>query len=298
MRCAAVLPYRRRSIVLSPKGPAAPGASKIPAENLAFRFPAIWVEVPFSSALEAEQLLSIASDQRRDGRSVETLNGRNVAKRVILRQVIGIVRAEQDIIPAEHSHQRGELVRCEHHRIDIDSSEVIRGRLRQSTVTIGTRAPSMVDAPGISAKISAAMHRQDLEPGMTLEHAIEYQIMQRDRRLQRIADNIVEVKACQPGRAVKPLGWIITKAPSSSAFCQNGANARSDSSLPATFVRISTPVKPSLRMQRSSSLAASAPSTIGTAPKPFRRSDFIAQNSAMPSLTICVAFTAISSGTV
>src|SRR5215469_5211016 len=206
MRCAAVLPYRRRSIVLSPKGPAAPGASKIPAENLAFRFPAIWAEVPLNSALEAEKLLSIASGQRRDGRSVETLNGRNVAKRVILRHVIGVVGAEQDMVRAEHSHQRGELVRCEHHRIDIDSSEVIRGRLRQSTVTIGTRAPGMVDATGISAKISAAMHRQDLEPGMTLEHAIEYQIMQRDSRLQRIADNIVEVKACQPGRVSETVG--------------------------------------------------------------------------------------------
>src|SRR6516165_6301073 len=148
MRCAAALAYRRRSIVLSPKGPAARVASKIPAENLAFRFPAIWAEVPFNSALEAEQLLSIASGQRRDGRSVETLNGRNVAKRVILRHVIGIVGAEQDMIRAEHFHQRGELVRCEHHRIDIDSSEVIRGRPRQSTVTIGTRAQAWSMRPG------------------------------------------------------------------------------------------------------------------------------------------------------
>ena len=44
---------------------------------------------------------------------------------------------------------------------------------------------------------------------------------------------------------MKPFGCIITSTPSSSAFFQNGAKAGSDNSLPATLVRISTPVKPS-----------------------------------------------------
>ncbi len=42
--------------------------------------------------------------------------------------------------------------------------------------------------------------------------------------------------------SVKPFGWMITSAPSSSAFFQNGAKAGSDSSVPPTLVRISTPL--------------------------------------------------------
>ncbi len=41
---------------------------------------------------------------------------------------------------------------------------------------------------------------------------------------------------------MKPFGWMITSAPSSSAFFQNGAKAGSDNSFPATLVRISTPL--------------------------------------------------------
>ena len=51
-------------------------------------------------------------------------------------------------------------------------------------------------------------------------------------------------------------------------------------------------------MQRSSSFAASWPSGIGTVPNPLKRSARLAQKAAMPSLTSCAAFTAISSGTV
>ena len=85
---------------------------------------------------------------------------------------------------------------------------------------------------------------------------------------------------------MKPLGWMTTSTPSSSAFFQNGAKAGSDSSLPLTLVRTCTPLKPSLVTQRSSSLAASLPSGIGTVPKPLRRSGLRATNSAMPSLTM------------
>ena len=44
---------------------------------------------------------------------------------------------------------------------------------------------------------------------------------------------------------MKPFGWITTSAPSASALAQNGAKAGSDSSLPATLVRIWQPLKPS-----------------------------------------------------
>ena len=61
------------------------------------------------SALQAEKLLGIASGQRRDGRGIETLNGRDMAERIVLRHVIGVVGAEQNVVRAEQSHQCGEL---------------------------------------------------------------------------------------------------------------------------------------------------------------------------------------------
>ena len=98
--------------------------------------------------------------------------------------------------------------------------------------------------------------------------------------------------------SVKPSGCSTTSACNSSAFCQNGANAGSDSSWPLTLVRICTPLSPSFRTQRSSSSAASLPSGIGTLPRPAKRSGLPATYSAMPSLTICAARTAIWIGTV
>src|SRR5262249_59625164 len=47
------------------------------------------------------------------------------------------------------------------------------------------------------AEIAAAVHGQDLEPGMAREHAVEDEIMQRERRLERIADHIVEIEPRQ-----------------------------------------------------------------------------------------------------
>ena len=51
-------------------------------------------------------------------------------------------------------------------------------------------------------------------------------------------------------------------------------------------------------MQRSSSLAASAPSVSGTVPSATKRSGLLATYSASPSLTMREALTAMSSGTV
>src|SRR5215470_14216346 len=50
------------------------------------------------------------------------------------------------------------------------------------------------------------MDRQDLQVWMPFEHAVEDQIVQRDRRLQRIADHVIEVETREPlclGEAVR-----------------------------------------------------------------------------------------------
>ena len=51
--------------------------------------------------------------------------------------------------------------------------------------------------PGIAGEIAAAVHGQDLQVGMPLQHAVEDQVVQGDGGLQRIADHVVEVEARQ-----------------------------------------------------------------------------------------------------
>ena len=53
----------------------------------------------------------------------------------------------------------------------------------------------MVDPARIGAEIAAAVHGENFKPGMPFEHAVKNQIMQRDRGLERIADDVVEIKA-------------------------------------------------------------------------------------------------------
>lgn len=80
-----------------------------------------------------------------------------MAERIVLRHVIGIIGAKQNVIGAECGYQRGELVRRENDGIDINALEISGRRLRQRAMAIGARTPGVVDAPGISAQISAAM---------------------------------------------------------------------------------------------------------------------------------------------
>src|SRR5581483_2493352 len=102
------------------------------------------------------------------------------------------------MIRAERVHQRSKLMRREHDRVDINSFEITCRRLWQPAVTIGTRAPGMIDPAGISTEVAAAMDGEDFEPRMALKNAIKNQIMQRDRRLQRITDDVVKIKPRQP----------------------------------------------------------------------------------------------------
>ena len=94
----------------------------------------------------------------------------------------------------------------EHDGVDVDALEIRRRRLRQAAVAVRTRAPGVVDAARIGAEIAAAVHGEDFQLRVAFEHAVEDQIMQRDRRLQRIADDVVEIKARQARRLGETVG--------------------------------------------------------------------------------------------
>ena len=64
----------------------------------------------------------------------------------------------------------------------------------------------MVDAARIGAEIAAAMHGENFQFRMPFEHAVEDQVVQSERRFERIADDVVEIKARQAlalGEAVR-----------------------------------------------------------------------------------------------
>src|SRR5579872_2957032 len=67
-------------------------------------------------------------------------------------------------------------------------------RMRQAALAVRTGTPGVVHAARICAEKAASMHGQDLQVRMTFEHAVENQIVKRQRRLQWVADDIVEVE--------------------------------------------------------------------------------------------------------
>ena len=56
----------------------------------------------------------------------------------------------------------------------------------------------MIDAARIGGEIAAAVHRENLQIRVALQHAVEDQVVQRDRGLERIADDVVEIEAGEP----------------------------------------------------------------------------------------------------
>jgi hypothetical protein len=110
------------------------------------------------------------------------------------------------VIGTERANELLELVRGEDHRIEVDLLETARRRLRQRAVGIRTRAPGMIDTAAIGRQVAAAMHRQNLQPGMALEHPIENEVVQRNAGIERVADHVVEVEAAQSLRMGEPDG--------------------------------------------------------------------------------------------
>src|SRR5262249_23558351 len=148
--------------------------------------------------LNSQQLAGIAAGDGGDGRSVEAVRGRDVADRIVVGHVEGIVRSHDDMVGAVETHQLGELVGREYDGVEIDFLEIAGRRVRQVAVRIRARAPGVIDAAAVSGEIAAAVRGKNLQLGMPFEHAVEDQVVQRDGRVERVADHVVEVEAREP----------------------------------------------------------------------------------------------------
>src|ERR1700719_5419435 len=85
---------------------------------------------PRNDASHTQQLLRIAARDSGAGGLVEAASRGQVFQRIVLAHVIGIVGAHQHVVDAESRDQSRELLRCEHHGIEIDFTEITRWRLR------------------------------------------------------------------------------------------------------------------------------------------------------------------------
>jgi hypothetical protein len=52
----------------------------------------------------------------------------------------------------------------------------------------------MIDASGIATQVAAAVSSEDFKIRIPFKHSVEDQVMQRDRGLQAIADDVIEVE--------------------------------------------------------------------------------------------------------
>src|SRR5262249_31543608 len=107
--------------------------------------------------LQPKQLLGAASGQSSHSWPIESLNRCDVGARIVRRDSEGVIGSEQNVVRAELVHQSGELVRRKHDGIHVNAFEIGRRWLWQRVMAVGARAPSMIDAPGIGAEITAAV---------------------------------------------------------------------------------------------------------------------------------------------
>ena len=154
----------------------------------------------------------------------------------------------------------------------------------------------MIDAARIGAEITAAMHGENLEVRMPLEDAVEDQVVQRDRGVERIADHVVEVKARETLRLGETVRVDQHQRAEFLGFLPERRESRIGQLLAVDVGEDLDALEPSFFMQRSSSFAASLPSCIGTPPSATSRSLCLPTYSAMPSLRARAACTPTSTG--
>src|SRR5712671_3564617 len=105
-------------------------------------------------------------------------------------------------------------------------------------MSILPRAPGVIDPAGIAGKIAATVHGHQLQIGETRQRPRKNQVVERKRGIERISQNIVEIKMSQ-SFAVGESVWMHHDERSELlGLRKEGRNFGSDNSWPSTLVRI------------------------------------------------------------
>src|SRR5258708_18730260 len=104
------------------------------------------------------------------------------------------------MVAAEHYLARPRLgqevtqcLGCEHERVEVQLVQVFRWLLLQFDIRVATRRRNkarVIRARCVRREVPAAMRRDDLKSGKSVEGTLEDQVLQGDRGAKRIADGV------------------------------------------------------------------------------------------------------------
>src|SRR5206468_3414441 len=135
-------------------------------------------------------------------------------------------------------HQVAQRLGREDERVDVELLEILRRLLLQRLgAPVGKGHADRVGARRVRRQIAAAVRCADLQPGEPVERALEDQVRERDRRLERIADGVLEpAAASQPSASFSFWIRISSRATSRSALYQYGLMLSASTSMPCSSI--------------------------------------------------------------
>ena len=210
------------------------------------------------------------------------------AERILFAHVVGIVGAEQHVSGPVLIDHVAQHLRVEGDGVEVHFRKVVGRRPLDHGAAVGPCAVAMVHARPVMGKVAAGVRQDDLELRVPLHYAIEDQVARRDRRLQRIADHVVEVMIEQT-LALREADRMhedddVERLRVGEELLQVQPRVRE---VRAVHAGVDFhPRRPSCLTQRSSSATARSTCCSGTVPSATKRSGQVATISASRSFTM------------
>src|SRR5438445_328456 len=112
-----------------------------------------------------------------------------------------VIGAHDDLVRTGLGHQVAQRLGREDERVEVELLEIFRRLLPERFgAPVRKGHADRVGACRVGRQIAAAVRRADLQPGEPVERAFEDQVRERDRRLERIADGVLEPAAAPEPR--------------------------------------------------------------------------------------------------
>src|SRR4051812_20582990 len=169
----------------------------------------------------------------------------------------------------------------EHDRVEIELLQIFRWLLRDGDAAILAMREGVVETPPIAGDVAATMRDADFQFGKAFEIAVENQMPDAQRGIQRMSDRVRKIMILH---AADQAGAERMKEDHHAELLDAGKNFSRPArvrSTPLTLVHSSTPRKPSSLTVRFSSATAMPGSCSGTVPMPISRSGCFATMPAM-----------------
>src|SRR5262249_17334372 len=94
---------------------------------------------------------------------------------------------------ADRRDEKFERVLRVQDRVVEEAADRVLRWMFQVDLRLGAHVMAVAEASGLIGKETAAVRQADLQPGMALEHAAEYQAHARNRGLERQPDEVLEI---------------------------------------------------------------------------------------------------------